>query len=106
MIRREGEGHNAPLYFNRQSHAACTFCHSIRPKNGVGASLDDFIEVIPVSKLEHVGRFDIDAYKNFHKNVADNSIHYQTIDWMEQPVALIDKAQSTEVNETNPKSSL
>ncbi|MEL4425688.1 hypothetical protein AAEH84_07795 [Shewanella indica] len=68
--------------------------------------MDDFIEVIPVSKLEHVGRFDIDAYKNFHKNVADNSIHYQTIDWMEQPVALIDKAQSTEVNETNPKSPL
>jgi hypothetical protein len=54
------------------------------PKSGVGAALDDFIEVIPVSKLDHVGRFDIDTYKNFHNDANDNTVRYSTMSWMDQ----------------------
>jgi hypothetical protein len=54
------------------------------PKSGFGAALDDFIEVIPVSKLDHVGRFDIDTYKNFHSSTNGNTVRYPTMSWMEQ----------------------
>ena len=46
------------------------------PINGSGACLDDFVEMIPVSEIAHIGSFDIDTYKQFIKPVGH-------IPWME-----------------------
>jgi hypothetical protein len=35
------------------------------PLDGEGACFDDFIEIIPVSEIAHIGSFDIETYKKF-----------------------------------------
>lgn len=53
------------------------------PLDGTGACLDDFIEMIPVSEIAHLGRFDIDTYKEFIKPIDDENIHTHSTPWME-----------------------
>lgn len=49
------------------------------PLNGSGACFDDFIEMITVSEIDHLGSFDIDTYKQF----VDLTSH--SPDWMQNP---------------------
>ncbi|GIU45773.1 hypothetical protein [Shewanella algidipiscicola] len=63
-----------------------------------GVCLDDFIEVIPVSEMVHIGRFDIDTYKNFGKPLDGNGIHMSSIPWVEPPSSPIDSGKPTDVH--------
>lgn len=47
------------------------------PIDGNGASLYDFIEMIPVSEISHLGSFDIDSYKKFLNETKT------CLDWMQ-----------------------
>lgn len=50
------------------------------PLDGNGSSFDDFIEMISVSKIDHLGSFDIDTYKKF------SDLTLNPLNWMHEPV--------------------
>ncbi len=53
------------------------------PLNGEGASLEDFIELIPVSEIVHIGKFDIETYKQFCNPPLATAMSLASITWME-----------------------
>lgn len=66
------------------------------PVSGNGASLEDFVEIIPVSQIAHVGKFDIDTYKDFGKSNGMHSISAKNLDWM-VPQSKIDEGKPISV---------
>jgi hypothetical protein len=67
------------------------------PIDGSGASIDDFVEMIPVSEIAHIGRFDIDTYKSFIQSTGEESI----TPWMDNKEFPIDSGGASSVSLTN-----
>ncbi|GGP37220.1 hypothetical protein GCM10009347_01470 [Shewanella algicola] len=63
------------------------------PVDGSGACLDDFVEMIPVSEIAHIGRFDIDTYKSFIKPIGAESV----TPWMDLQEFPIDRSGSANI---------